>query len=149
MPEPPFTRRLLAAAGLIATTLAAVFPALAQSPGTIKDEPIGRSTFIRNCAACHGPEGRGDGPMADYLTRKPTTLTTIRERNKGVFPLEYMVRVIDGREMIPMHGTREMPVWGDVFLAQSIQDFWPRGSEQVVRGRILEVIFYVQSIQGK
>ncbi|WP_431858061.1 c-type cytochrome [Azospirillum sp.] len=149
MHDAPFTGSLPVAAVVIATTLAAASPALAQSSGTMKDEPIGRSTFIRNCAACHGIEGKGDGPLADYLTKKPATLTTIRERNKGVFPLEYMVRVIDGREAIPMHGTREMPVWGDVFLRQSIQDFWPRGSEQVVRGRILEVVFYVQSIQGK
>ncbi len=136
-------------AALAATALlAASWPALAQSQGR-NDEPIGQSSFLTNCAVCHGPEGKGDGPYASLLTRKPATLTTIRERNKGIFPQEYLYKLIDGREMIPAHGTRDMPVWGDVFRAQSVQDFWPWGSEQVVRGRILEVIFYIQSIQGK
>ncbi|MBP2233240.1 hypothetical protein J2847_006577 [Azospirillum agricola] len=82
-----------------------------------------------------------------FLNRKPAVLTTIRERNKGIFPQERLYKMIDGREPVTAHGTREIPIWGDVFLAWSVQDFWPWGSEQLVRGRILELLFYLQSIQ--
>ena len=35
----------------------------------------GQSLFLENCAACHGPQGRGDGPAAPSLTTKPADLT--------------------------------------------------------------------------
>ncbi|MFS2014202.1 cytochrome c [Azospirillum sp. CT11-132] len=141
--------RIVAAAGIAALCS----PALAQSRSekTMEkaDEPIGQSSYFANCAVCHGRSGHGDGPYADYLTRKPANLTTIRERNKGVFPLEYLYGMIDGREGIGAHGPREMPVWGSAFRAESVQDFWPWGSEQVVRGKILELVYYIQTIQDK
>lgn len=124
-------------------------PGFAQSRAGKSAEPIGQSSYLANCAVCHGAGGQGDGPYAGYLTRKPATLTTIRERNHGIFPLEYLYKVIDGREMVAAHGTRDMPVWGEVFRTESVQDFWPWGSEQLVRGKILELIYYIQMIQEK
>ena len=35
----------------------------------------GYDLFLENCAACHGPQGRGDGPAAQSLTTKPPDLT--------------------------------------------------------------------------
>ena len=35
----------------------------------------GQGLFLENCAACHGPQGRGDGPAAQSLTKKPADLT--------------------------------------------------------------------------
>lgn len=32
----------------------------------------GAALYVRHCAACHGPEGRGDGPNAPYLADPPT-----------------------------------------------------------------------------
>ena len=31
----------------------------------------GRYHFQQYCAACHGPEGRGNGPMSNNLTKRP------------------------------------------------------------------------------
>jgi len=35
----------------------------------------GQDLFLENCAACHGPQGRGDGPATQSLTTKPADLT--------------------------------------------------------------------------
>ncbi len=36
----------------------------------------GRAVFVRNCAGCHGPEGRGDGPALAFLETEPRDLTS-------------------------------------------------------------------------
>lgn len=40
----------------------------------------GQNIHLRYCAACHGKEGRGDGPLASSLSRKPPDLTTLVSR---------------------------------------------------------------------
>jgi putative copper export protein/mono/diheme cytochrome c family protein len=35
----------------------------------------GQDLFLENCAACHGPQGRSDGPVTQSLTTKPADLT--------------------------------------------------------------------------
>lgn len=45
--------------------------------GAVKAAVIeeGRKVFETNCAACHGPEGKGDGAAAAALEPKPRNLT--------------------------------------------------------------------------
>jgi hypothetical protein len=54
--------------------------------------------------------------------------------------------IIDGRNDIKAHGTRDMPIWGEEFRLQA-------GSSSIaqseVRGRILELVYFLQSIQAK
>ncbi len=45
----------------------------------------GREVYTRNCAPCHGPEGRGDGPASATLNPKP------RDHSNA----EYMDRLTD------------------------------------------------------
>ena len=35
----------------------------------------GQELFRINCQMCHGPEGKGDGPIANYLQNKPANLS--------------------------------------------------------------------------
>src|SRR5262245_42232225 len=35
------------------------------------DVAAGKAKFDQNCALCHGPEGKGDGPGAQNLNPKP------------------------------------------------------------------------------
>jgi len=42
---------------------------------------VGKELYEQFCAACHGPEGRGDGPAAVYLLPKP------RDFTRGIFKL--------------------------------------------------------------
>jgi mono/diheme cytochrome c family protein len=107
--------------------------------GLAEDTDLGKMTYESNCAACHGRSGKGDGPVSVELRTKPTNLTLIAQRNGGVFPVDVLYRVIDGRKTIRAHGTYEMPVWGFVFIRSDPED--------VARNRILAIIAYLKSIQ--
>jgi mono/diheme cytochrome c family protein len=49
---------------------------LGENPATPTPESIdnGRALFQTHCSACHGPEGRGDGPAAAGLNPRPADL---------------------------------------------------------------------------
>ena len=58
---------------------------------------------------------KGDGPVASGLKNSPGDLSTLMQKNKGVFPYDKVAGVIDGRETSRIHGTPDMPVWGEIF----------------------------------
>ena len=122
------------------------------STANAEEELIGSAEYEYSCLSCHGVGGRGDGPMAEYLTVKPSDLTAISKNNDGVFPLLDVFMVIDGRTTVGPHGVRqtegwEMPVWGARYQKEIGDTYGPYGAEQVIRARILELVFYIQSIQ--
>jgi hypothetical protein len=63
----------------------------------------------------HGSAGRGDGPVSRDLKVKVPNLTLLRGNNKGAYPLDRVMSSIDGSRPVRAHGTRNMPVWGEVF----------------------------------
>jgi mono/diheme cytochrome c family protein len=75
----------------------------------------GRVTYGRYCVSCHGPQAKGDGPLARDLRVSVPDLTTLAQRNGGKFPNDRVVQVIQGGETVRGHGTADMPAWGDVF----------------------------------
>ena len=92
----------------------------AQQPNvTIKADktsPIdGKQMYVSYCAPCHGVDGKGGGPAAPALKKAPADLTQISKRNHGDFPAFRVTHIIDGYEIEAVHGSREMPVWGDYF----------------------------------
>jgi mono/diheme cytochrome c family protein len=113
--------------------------ALFSPCGFAEDIDFGKMNYESNCAACHGPNGKGDGPLSAELRTKPSDLTLIGKRNGGVFPADVLYRIIDGRKTIRAHGTYEMPVWGFVFRRSDPED--------VARNRILAIIAHLKSIQ--
>jgi mono/diheme cytochrome c family protein len=128
---------------IVATLLWLTPPGYAQQEEVAK---AGRPTYEQYCAVCHGREGKGDGGAATLLTVKPTDLTQLSKKNEGTFPFWHVYGVIDGREEAKGHGTSDMPIWGAEFKIQA-------GSSPVVgsqvRGRILELVYYLESIQAK
>jgi mono/diheme cytochrome c family protein len=112
-------------------------------PVTAAAEDV-RDLYLRHCGACHGPEARGDGIAAPYITPRPPDLTTIAARNGGRFPTGAVAAKIDGRQTLPIHGTREMPIWGRRF-AEAAAD--PAGAPGAARGRVLELTEYLRSLQ--
>lgn len=52
-------------------------------PGA-KDLELGKELYSTNCAACHGPNGLGDGPAGVALDPKPNDLTKRASYKLGV-----------------------------------------------------------------
>lgn len=99
----------------LAPTLAAAFAlALPVAAGAADYSGYsGADLYHRFCAACHGIELHGDGPVAGGLRVAVPDLTRIAARHGGEFPAAWVYRIVDGREKLPTHGTRDMPVWGE------------------------------------
>ena len=118
---------------------------LAQEQEVIE---AGKREFQRYCATCHGIDAKGNGPSAELLVAKPADLTQLSKKHGGVFLFWRVYEEIEGSGdvIIRGHGTREMPIWGDVFrLERSSSEEHQAG----VRGRILSLVYYLQSIQEK
>jgi mono/diheme cytochrome c family protein len=115
----------------------------AAPPATAAAAPAtGRELFETFCAPCHGGSANGDGPMAAQLKRQPPDLRKLQLRNRGQFPRSQVERIIDGRQ-IDAHGTRSMPVWGDVFFRE------PGVSHADADARIEAIIEYIRSFQER
>ena len=114
-----------------------------------EEELIGASEYRISCLSCHGVGGKGNGPMAEFLKVQPSNLTQVSKNNDGVFPLETVFRMIDGRHGVTGHGDRDMPIWGARYLKEDAEMYGPFGGEDVVRLRILELVYYIQSIQER
>ena len=90
--------------------------ALAVQPAHLIDSIEGPALYKAYCATCHGTDGKGFGPMTEWLKIKAPDLPRLSVREGGKFPLARVQRVIAGEENITAgHGTREMPIWGPVF----------------------------------
>jgi mono/diheme cytochrome c family protein len=108
------------------------------------DEYSGQETYMRYCAACHGESGNGDGPVARGLPIAVPDLTRMRERKGDQFPEDVLRKIIDGREVVIVHGTRYMPVWG--------YEFWvEEGADEAAQERVTVIVDnlveYLRSIQ--
>ena len=127
-------KRILMAAGL----------ALAAAPSIA--EETGKQEYMVACAICHGETGMGDGPFAPLLSITTPNLTTLAQANDGVFPFLDVLMIVDGRTGVRAHGDSAMPIWGERFAA-SAADAGLYGSELEVRGRLLALVTYLETIQ--
>lgn len=120
---------------------------LCATPAVAEGDPeTGEGLFFTFCAACHGEDAQGNGPMSGLLTVEPPDLTGLAASNGGVFPVFDVVRQIDGRDPMMAHGG-EMPIFGAMF------DF-PDGSIKSETGQpivtaqpIADVAAWLETIQ--
>jgi mono/diheme cytochrome c family protein len=103
----------------------------------------GQQTYQHHCASCHGADARGNGPAASLLTVPAPDLTRLRQKYNDHFPVDDLYSMIDGNDKVTAHGTREMPIWGNIW---SERDGTPVRREVVDR-RISELIEYLRSVQ--
>ena len=122
--------------------LALAFVAHAQQTEIIAG---GELEYQRNCAVCHGVDGRGDGMMKKYLTLPPANLRLLAKNNGGKFPFWEVYAKIDGQREVRGHGTREMPIWGERFRAEAGSE--GKSALTQAAGRILTLTYYLEHIQ--
>ena len=114
-----------------------------------QETEFGKASYERNCAVCHGSEGAGDGLVAELFAQKPRNLKKLAADNNGAFPFSEVYQAINGRRDIRGHGASEMPIWGEYFAAEALPKTVHPGvdAEEIVQGRILSLVYYLQSIQ--
>jgi mono/diheme cytochrome c family protein len=110
---------------------------------------MGKQEYESNCVACHGASGKGDGYFAQYLKLPIPDLTTIQQRNKGVFPTDRIIEIIDGRQTLKGHGPRNMPIWGATYTEKASTYYKGHAydAEQFIRVRVLALTDYLYTLQ--
>jgi len=104
----------------------------------------GARVYLQACAPCHGRDGKGDGPVAASLTKRPADLTRLAERAGGTFPRDLIAATMSGKHDVAAHGTRDMPIWS--------QHFEPSGGATAAAGvyaerRVNALTAYLATIQ--
>jgi len=103
----------------------------------------GYPAYFRYCAACHGADASGNGPVANVLYPRPPDLRRLYAR----FPLPFgqeLRELIDGRSAPRAHGGSDMPVWGE----RLHDDVSPTSRrERAVLGTLSLILDYLESIQ--
>lgn len=126
---------------------AVVLATLVACTATQAPTPVGRALYLDYCSTCHGPEGKGDGPLAGDWEMPPADLTGIARRNGGKFPLAQVMTKIDGYGRSRTHGAT-MPEMGQVFQdADQVMVDTGDGIETPVPVPLFELAEYLRSIQ--
>jgi mono/diheme cytochrome c family protein len=113
------------------------------TPTVVMPSMAGRDIYQYFCAACHGRDGRGAGPIAPELKKAPANLTMLAANNRGQFPADRVrAFVTQGRADAPAHGSPDMPVWGPIFRSLD-------PSDKLADMRVTNVVEYIRSIQSK
>jgi mono/diheme cytochrome c family protein len=133
---------------LAALAIAVACSATASTAAEPKWDPVlaemGAERFANHCSSCHGLDARGEGPVRPVLRTPPADLTRIAARRDGEFPVGEISRFIDGRFEVTAHGTREMPVWGQLFSAPIPE---PGAGDEIARGTIATLVEFLKSVQ--
>lgn len=119
---------------------------LTLSAGAALADHTGKEEYLNSCAVCHGDDATGNGPLAEIMTVPVPDLTKISAANEGKFPMLQVIQTIDGRSGTRGHGY-PMPIWGSRMKAEMSGEMGDYGAELAVRGRILSIALYLESIQ--
>jgi mono/diheme cytochrome c family protein len=143
-------RKRTQAAGLLLHRGSVMLVAIASLVACQSSEPApvydGQNLYLGYCAACHGPVGAGDGPMATHLADKLPDLRTLAARNDGTFPRQQLIEMIDGRNYRTIHGSADMPVWGFQFRRE---EGMTAAGIRNVNARIEALVDHIESLQQR
>ena len=65
---------------------------------------VGKAEYQSGCASCHGADAKGNGPVSTQLKTRPADLTVLAKKNNGVFPVNAVYQIIDGRDLSQVTG---------------------------------------------
>lgn len=110
-----------------------------------------REDFLGLCADCHGANATGDGPLAKNLSKVPPDLTRIKERANGKFDEEAVFDWIIGLDTPNFHSTREMPIWGDWLMDETLESGTSleaaHTAEKEIERRVMALVKYLEAMQ--
>jgi mono/diheme cytochrome c family protein len=136
-------RTSFALGAFAALTLAACAP-----ENAMPEASDGRSLYIRNCSVCHGPDARGDGPMARAMARAPKDLTLIAVRNGDRFPRAKVLSTIDGYARSTTMTGPGMPEFGELLRGDLIPYDSGDGRMTPTPRKLVALAEYLESIQA-
>jgi mono/diheme cytochrome c family protein len=116
-----------------------------QSQSQQPTRPVdGPGIFKSYCAACHGTDARGGGPVAKALKRDVPDLTALAQRNNGAFPAIHARNTLmfGTDSLLPSHGSQGMPIWGPIFHEIEFD-------QDLGNVRMENLVKYLESIQRK
>lgn len=117
------------------------------SQAAAQDVTTGAELYQHYCATCHGTDATGHGPMAGVLVIQPPDLTKLAGED-GVFPTARVVARIDGRDPLVSHGS-PMPVYGPYFDGQDTSMKTPAGQPILTSQPIVDLVAYLETLQGQ
>lgn len=104
-------------------------------PRQAPDLAQGARLFAEHCASCHGPQGRGDGPLAEGMEPAPSDFhDEARMRQRSVYGLYNTIALgVGGTPMRAFGELSESERWILAFYSASLR----ADPEQVARGEAL------------
>jgi mono/diheme cytochrome c family protein len=141
-------RTLIAVAATFALSVSMAFsqeaPKKINKVATAYTTPSsGPEMFYSYCAPCHGRDGKGAGPAASALKMAPADLTQLAAKNGGKFPVLRVQQYIRGEAELSSHGSRDMPMWGEIFRTMG------SGQEMIANMRVKNLGDFVGGLQQK
>ena len=118
-------------------------PTIKQVPPTRTSASSGAEMYRTYCAVCHGMDLKGKGPASPALKVQATDLTALAKNNGGKFPELKVYNSIRGEVGVAAHGSKDMPVWGDVFRDLG------RGDSAETNLRLRNLTKHIESLQAK
>lgn len=136
----PFSKPMI---GLAVAACLAACAQQEQEPDVSAER--GERLYFQKCAVCHGDDGKGAGDASLGLGAPPPDLTTLSAQNRGIFPQNYVMSVIDGFNR-RNHPASAMPEFGEENLGPTIQ-VEDGGLSTPIPADLLALAAYLETIQ--
>ncbi|WP_135502063.1 c-type cytochrome [Roseovarius aestuariivivens] len=140
----PWTRR---AGRLGLLPLAFAVSGCLATPEPDVSRAAGAALFAEHCAACHGADGHGGGPVAAGLATAPADLTKIAQRRGGVWPMLEVMSILDGYAMA-RRPRADMPVIDALTEGPTVAFDSGNGVERPTPARLVALAEYLESLQS-
>ena len=108
---------LAAAAALLAAPAAWAGDAPKKTPELLEK---GKASFAKNCVACHGKTGEGDGPAAKALKPPPENLVTHPMKGGAAEVFGVLATGVKGTGMIAFKHLPEEERWGLAYFVEGL-----------------------------
>lgn len=106
----------------------------------------GKALFDNNCAACHGADARGNGPLAASSGLNAVDLTVLSSQNGGVFPIDTVITQIHGYPGRYLTGA--MPEYHRVLDSPMVEWTTQDGTVIPTPKKVLAIAQYLETVQG-